>query len=961
MKHAQVTISKPSFLYRVVKKLAESKIPHQEKQYWIVPTRRAGVFLREALSTYYQSTIWAPRIFSIQDFIRYLAEWQFPEPLPLIFELYRVYDKHLRKGGYEESFEQFYNWGEMLLRDFDEVDKYMVDAAQLFRNIKDLKEIEMQFNLPEESISSIKRFWQTIYADEHKTLSSVQQEFLYIWEKLHTIYQEYRSTLLEKGIAYDGMAYRWVSEKLTSGKLSVDASKIVFIGFNALSHSEEKIVEYLLKHDQAMIFWDVDKAYFQTSQDESLLINSLPGKFIQEYHHKWKDLESYLIIEDMTSDDKYISIEGVALPSGQAHYLGNILQNEHLSGDQLRNHAVILADETLLFPVLNKLPPSIDRLNITMGYPLRQTPVYHLLVSLAQLIRNMRIQNGNQTFHVRDVLAVLGNAYVQNLSPGLTQAIRKDIIHKNMLQIPATYLQEQLEQGILKLLFTPPQKPAEAISYFLEVFDLLIQNSQNRNAYLEAEYIFQLYRQFNQFRDILSQYDTKLTFYGFGRLFREIMSKARIPFEGEPLSGLQIMGFLETRVLDFEHIYILGSNEGNLPDTSTSNSYIPYVLRRGFGLPTYEEKDTIYAYHFFRLLQRSKHIHLIYNTIIKDKGGAGEISRFLQQIRYYFRDVPNIHLVEKLVNTPLTYHNPRSISIPNDQHVKGILERKFLSSHNAPASHYLSATALTTYMACPLRFYFKYIANVREPEKLEEYMEARTFGKVLHEALEHIYSDIDHIADSSTVQQLQPELESALKQAFSDNDLEWNSVQGMNYLFKEALKELAQAILNHDAEYAPFKITFLEEEAFFETQVNLEGKSIRLNGMFDRVDFLPQQHTVCVLDYKTGQADIKPNIPIEKLFAGDKFKEMFQGYFYSWLYKRRFPDEEVTMAFYPLREIQQGRKYINGGRPVDVQVLAEFEQYLFELLKRLFSEPFDQVEDEQVCKYCAYKEICNRG
>jgi len=949
----------PSFLDLVVADIRQSIDIPLEQQGWIVPTRRAGIFLRESLIRHFRQTIWAPQIYSIQDFIRNLTQWQFPEPLSLIFELYQVYTSHMSQQAPIESFERFYNWGEMLLKDFDEIDKYEADASQLFSNIRDLKEIEAQFSLPTERKSAIQRFWETIYLSDYASPSELQQKFLGVWEKLYPIYNAYREQLSLKGLAYDGMAYKWISQRLNHPEFDFPMDWINFIGFNALSTSEERIIHHILDQSRGYIYWDVDRSYFQVEKDESIQMSSHPGKFIRYYHNRWRDKGSKLIVHHSEAEPKDIYLEGVALPTGQAHYLAGLLTDQVLKSTELRRHAIVLADESLLFPVLYDLPPTVDQVNITMGFPLKHTPMYHLLSTLTLLLRNMRQNKTETEVAYQDVLQILGNAYIQTLSPSATQRIREMIVHKNLVYIPTSLMKSQIHSELFTHIFQLPSQPEGCVTYFHQIFDTIIKDAQARQARLEAEYVFQLFTHFNRFKDILQQYNADLTFYGFSRLFKETLAKARIPFEGEPLTGLQIMGFLETRVLDFDHVYILGANEGHLPDTRTANSVIPYPLRRGFGLPTYEEKDTIYAYHFFRLLQRSRKVHLIYNTIVKDQGGAGEISRFLQQLRYYFRDHPQIHIHERQINTPVPYSSPRAITFALDDEVAAFFQRHYMTNDlSKPAPRYLSATALTTYLGCPLRFYFKYIADLEEPEMLEEQMEAGTFGTILHEALERVYT---HQKGYFDMDQLKTHLLPALKEAFEGQSLDWERAIGMNFLFKDALIELCEQILQHDATSKPFEIQYLEEKSFFETHLPLQDRWVRINGTFDRVDYLPETETVRIIDYKTGRARLTNYTDWDKLFASDDYKEMFQGYLYAWLYHQKYPDARIQMAFYPLREIRQGRMYLNQGKCIEPEMLKAFEQYLYALLEQLFSADFTQVEDEKKCVYCPYKEICNRG
>ncbi|MCB0856065.1 MAG: hypothetical protein KDD63_27775, partial [Bacteroidetes bacterium] len=362
-----------AFLNQVIRDLSQRFGTEISDFCIVVPTRRAVVFLREALAQEFDQAIWAPKMVSIQDFIREIVDWQFPDILPLVYELYEVYKKRQREElpSWNEDFERFYAWGEMLVKDFDEVDKYEVNAAQLFTNIKDLKEIEAFFTFDEENLNAIRQFWQTIRGRD-EDLTEVQEEFLRIWQILHDVYLQFHEALSRQNLAYDGMAYRHISQQLREGKLQLPYQKIVFAGFNALSIAEENIMAHLLKEQQAIVYWDVDKAYFDEEKlthaevaKIHLLVGEIPGKFIREYHHKWQKLDSHLIINDMAASPKEIIVSGVPLQVGQARYLGNLLHENKPDPENYSQTAIVLADENILFPVLYSLPGDIERLNIT--------------------------------------------------------------------------------------------------------------------------------------------------------------------------------------------------------------------------------------------------------------------------------------------------------------------------------------------------------------------------------------------------------------------------------------------------------------------------------------------------------------------------------------------------------------------------------------------------------------------
>ncbi|MDW3646428.1 MAG: PD-(D/E)XK nuclease family protein [Bacteroidia bacterium] len=930
----------------------------------VVPTRRAVEFLREAIREEYRESIWAPKMLSIQDFVRGISGREFPETMPLVFELYKVYLDRMREDNpsFYESLESFYAWGEMLVKDFDEIDKYLVNAGDLFRNIRELKEIDEFFHLDELDLEPIRRFWETLQG-KGKDLTEVQEQFLKIWQVLHDIYKGFREKLNSESYSYDGMAYRNIIGLLEEGKLELPYPQIIFVGFNALSRAEEKLMELLLKEKRARVYWDVDQAYF-TLKKEALMTGEEPGKFIQEYHKKWKDIGSHLIVHDMMNEEKNVYHTGVPLEVGQAQYLGNLLRDNKIAEEDFRKTALVLADEKLLFPVLYALPSHIDKLNITMGFPLRQTNVFNLLMSVMRLLRNMRREKNELSFSHKDVSEILNNPYVKSAQTELSEEIQFAINKHNWVYISGKELKKRELDDLLKHIFSPPDFTTRKVDlkklldYCKGVFDYLLTDAQVRQNYLETEYIFKFSLSFNQLQDVLLKYKPDLSMLGFTRLFREVVQKLRIPFEGEPLEGVQLMGFLETRVLDFEKVYILAANEGNLPDTSSGNSFIPYNLRKGFGLPTYEEKDAIYAYHFYRLLQRTKEVHLIYNSVVSDStGSAKELSRFIRQIRHFFRQQNNFHIHEGLVSTAAPFSEQASIEIASDIDTKRLFRGRF----SGGGRNYLSATALNTWISCSLKFYFKYLARIKEADEVEESMQANTLGTVLHEAMEELYKPhAGKEVDEKLIDNLLKSVDRVVADKFVENGLgKVEDLQGKNLLLHRVIMRLCSRMLKQDKESQAFQVIGLEADEF-EQKLEVAGQHFAINGSLDRVDQLSETKSVRILDYKTGKVALNNRADLDKIFSDSKNKEMFQGYLYAWLYRRKFPDARVKVGYYTARHLSDGIQFLRQGAEIGDMELQAFESKLFVLIERMYTENYTQTEDESKCSYCPYNAICNR-
>jgi len=973
-----------TFLREIAAQLKSEFGPEISDLCLVVPTRRAVAFLREAIAQTYRQTLWAPQIISIQDLVRGLSGWQFPETLPLVFELYQVYKTIMRQQqpNWDEPFERFYAWGEMLVKDFDEIDKYLVDTQQLFTNIKDLKEIDLFFTLEPENLVPIRRFWETLRGKK-EDLTEVQQEFLRIWQMLLDIYTGYKAQLAAKYQAYDGMAYRYLVQQLEEEKLTWPHKQTIFIGFNALSTAEERVMHFLLKEKKAIVYWDVDYVYFTPTKhespeddtalrDEGHLAGEEPGKFIDEYHYKWRDLDSRLILHNMRAQDKHIHITGVPLQVGQAQYLGNLMQDIQTDQTLPRDHALVLADEQMLFSTLYALPSHMEELNITMGFPLRQTNIHDLLLIVMRLLRNLKLTpDKKRVFGYKEIVQLVNNPYIKAANLDLSEGLQKEITQQNRLFISPEELQQKELPELLAHIFQPPMLPLDGkpigdlepvLTYCEGIFRLLLSTTEDDSRPLETEYVFQLWLQFQQLRDVLNRYQPRLTVPGFANLFRDMMQRARVPFEGEPLIGVQLMGFLETRVLDFERVYILASNEGKLPDTSLGNSFIPFNLRKGFGLPTYEEKDAIYAYHFYRLLQRTKEVHLIYDTV-GDGSSPAEVSRFIRQIRHFFRGHPHLNVHERLISTPAPYMPPPEIRIPNGPEIEGILRNKY---EGPQAKRYFSATALTSYLACPLQFYYRYVAGIREPDQVEETMEANTFGTVLHRTMEFLYEPAYKRKTVMTAEEVVPlkqRIEASLKQAFAESSLGWDEqVRGKNYLLRGVIEKQCEAILDQDAEGPNFQVIDLENDKDYGTLLGTEVGEMRVNGAFDRIDYLPDTDEYRILDYKTGQVYINAaHTNLEKIFEDPKMKIPFQGYIYAYLFGLRHPERRAQVGFYAVRKLSGGIQFLNKGNAIQPADREEFGARLQELISGIFEEDFRQTEDTSTCSYCAYNAICHRG
>ncbi|MDP5172336.1 MAG: PD-(D/E)XK nuclease family protein [Bacteroidia bacterium] len=974
----------PTFLDEVAKALVSEHSEHISELCLVVPNKRAMVFLKQSLAKEIGKVSWAPMIVSIQEFLRKASGVQFPESLTLVLELYEVYKEEARKRdeAWDESLESFFSWGEMLLKDFDEVDKYLIPADKLFTNILDLREIDAFFSLTEEDKEALERLWQALRGNKADR-QEMEERYLNLWSLLLPVYQAFRQRLEEKQYAYDGMAYRKLAESVSLGTMPAKARHFVFIGFNALLKSEEVIIEQLLKEKKASVFWDVGHLYMCEEETETPLLGKEPGKFIRSYHIKWtkSGLDSRFIFSPDLGK-RIIHLVGAPQNIGQARFLGLKLheivaefeeenrkkkdedipskKNENPNEIPWERKAVVLADEQMLFPVLEVIPTDAQFPNVTMGYPLKQTHIYHLLSTVLSLLRNRKPSpNGSWLMAHEDVERLFLHPYLHDLFPE-SKAILQDMAKRNLLMLDsASVLQTNPPTIIQQILRFPPQnnkyESVEQVVAYLDKILLNFLTDETRKKKLEQEFLVRLRESLTALANTLTKYHQHIRTDGLGRLLQQALQSIKIPFQGEPLKGLQVMGFLETRGLDFDQLFILGTNEGLLPDTSSGNSFIPYLLRKAFGMPTFEEKDAIYAYHFYRFLQRAKETWLVYNRVVSDRGGSKEVSRFIQQIRFFLKDAPNITVIEHQANAPALVQQSSGITIPMTDDIKARLQQRFGTLKS------LSPSSLNVYRTCSLQFYFKYIAELKEPEVVEQTIPANLFGTLLHNTLESVYEALPHERDLTKDQILRQldHLEEYLDQAVSKAKLSSEYLfQGENLLKRQAILKQCKTLLERDADDAPFAVLHTEQKLAYPESLEVAGLSFNLEGTLDRVD--KRDGIVRILDYKTGQVHLKSKVNLETLFEEAGSDLEFQGYMYSLLYQITHADAPVQTGFYALKKPSSGIQYLQSGQVIDREVTREFDQRLRGMLHRMATSDFTQTEDEKKCEYCAYAAICQR-
>ncbi|MFN8181411.1 MAG: PD-(D/E)XK nuclease family protein [Bacteroidota bacterium] len=915
----------------------------------VFPTRRAGLFFKKELAARLQGPAWSPRIFAIQDFMVSLSESSIPDSVTLLFELFSVYRNYFP----DEPFERFYPWGEVMLRDFEEIDRNLVDAEKIFTLVSDLRSIDAAFALEEDDLERFRGFWKNFFGRE---LSGIKSEFLHTWKNLLPIYRDFRKKLQDKGQAYEGLAYRLAAEQLRGdGKPAVEFDSVIFAGLYALSKSEEAIIEHFVDQGIGATHWDTDRYYLDDpAQEAGYFLRSSP---LFREPRNW-------VGDDLLRQPKSFEVASIPLEVGQAKYAGDLLAGwVKEMGFLPERTAVVLPDEHLLFPVLYSIPEDFPSINVTMGYPLRLTPLYRLLESLIALVRNRRSGKEDAgSYYFRDVEQILGHPYVRLLDPEGLRDWQQRHRDKRWIRISESVLRENVPPFFSRFFKKVEGMPA-LFAWFREILRAVLEAMQEqefRFHRLESEFVFHFHKQLSRLEELVRDLPVEQSLETFWTLFREVVHSARIPFTGEPLSGLQVMGFLETRVLDFDNIIVLSVNEQSLPSGGQHPSFIPFNLRKAFRLPTQEEQHAVSAYHFYRMLQRARRVVFTYNT--ESKGlTSGEPSRFLLQLEHELvpRSQGAISWERKVITTPIRDVHPLPVTVRKDADVLDKLQRYATAPGKRPeASARFSASALSTYIACPLRFYFRYVAGLQETEEAEENLEAATFGSVLHRALQNLYKTGKRW-EAAGVRALRKRIEEQVDEALHHEFISSDQLEGKNILLRNVIVELTGRILEKDEAYAPFEILGLEEPV--EGRLALDDKrTVHFHGFIDRLD--RGADGVRIIDYKTGRVKLESTVDTEALFSDPAAKEQFQATLYAWMVLQGGAYDTVKAALFTLREMREGVRYLNDGEAFSSEQLNEFEERLRTLIREILDPdvPFAQTDDEDRCKYCPFREICNR-
>lgn len=957
-----------SFLEKTAKHIFDTYKDNLDDLCIVLPNRRASLFLRKHLASLIGKNIWSPQIYSIEDFIKHFSPAQLINNLSTAFELFEVHK--IIEGEKAQQFDEFYKWGATLIQDFNEIDQHLVPADKLYSYLSEIKTLG-SWDLGGDSPTEF------------------QKNYLLFFSSLHRYYQLLNERLDARNLAYNGKMYKDLANSIDSILEKVQWEKIFFAGFNALTTAEQKIIFTLRDNKKAELLWDTDEYYINYS---NYGVFHEAGLFLRDYLKNLNPTSVNWIESNIKNTTKEIQVIGVPKMVGQAKYCGQLLkQNKNIKNSD-HNSAVILADENMLIPVLNSIPSNYSNLNVTMGLPISTTSLYSFLEEVFQLQLNaenaqMIMPKKEVHFKLDDLIKLLNHQVLVNLVSTLRtegnidiQKILNDLKTSNRFFVTANMIEDYVEKNenendLIDILLTPWKLPEDAIGQikkileYLRDFMLIKQNTEQIDLKIEIEIIFQFSLIFNKIQKYIHAYNSITSTKVLYSIFIQLCKTQKLPLYGEPLQGLQIMGMLESRNLDFENLMILSVNENILPVSGKQNSFIPFEVKKDFKLPTYKEKNAIYAYHFFRLIQRSKNIFLFYNSE-PDLIGGGDKSRFIYQLIEEFPKYnPNIKITEKTISSEINIGHSQPIKIKKDNQI--------ISTLNSLASSGFSPSSLSLYIRCSLQFYFRKIEKLGSQNIPDENIDASTFGNIVHETLKDIYTPfINNYLNQDDLRKTKPNIESYLKKSFIKHFSVAEITHGKNLLIYNVALEVLSNFLQHEIEMlsqnnlqGKINIKALEQQFTSNIEIQLPNSShnlnIKLKGIIDRIQTSPDG--IEIIDYKSGVVnpfDLKLK-EWDSLTKESKYEKSFQLLFYAWLLSNNSEYKgKIDVGILSLKRISNGfmKLVTPEGNGITSTTLDSFESKIHELLIDIFdmNNYFTQTDDLKICEFCDYRSICGK-
>lgn len=934
------------FLQNISDYLVDAFPQGLDKVCLVFPNKRAALYLNKYLAEQMDKPVWAPHYSTISELMSEISGLQTGDQIALQYELYKVYSQ-VHPGA--EPFEDFYNRGLTILSDFDDIDKYQVDAQRLFSNISDLKEIDERFDfLTEEQKDIIRSFWSNARLEK---LSPLKEGFLNFWKEIGKVYHIYKEKLLLRGLAYEGMIYLEVATKIKNNDpIALPFEQYCFVGFNALNECEKKLFDFFRKSGKACFFWDYDNYYIKNQWHEA-------GLFLRENIKRYPSPDKFEQQSDfILSQKKMINIVAANNDIAQAKII------PHMIGENAQQRTcVVLSDETLLVPVLSSLPDSVPKVNITMGYPFSNSPAFTLLELIIRLLRAVRKdENLGKLYYFREILALLRHPYIQQVNPAETEKIIATITTDNLIYIQAPEL--ETIPLVHNFLNAPEADLLNNFAAFIREIASTLDAIPQTDP-LDVQYLLSLYSQTNKLLNLISREAIEISAIARLRFLRQLARRIKVSFIGEPLTDFQVLGVLETRLLDFDHVIMLSVNEGILPAKEQGNSFIPYNLRKALGMPTIEYHDSIYAYYFYRFIQRAGKITMVYNA----KSGSmqsGEMSRYLYQLKYD----SNFEVTEQALTFQVSTPSEKQINIVKEGEVADRL-LKFAKENT------FTPTSLNSFLGCSLKFNLQFLEGLREKEEVAEDVDAPVFGKILHHVMQQLYYPFEnkYIQEEDITAIVEKEqVDEAIVKAFEKiyparGGKTWK-LSGKNLIIVEIIGKFVLKILEVDKKYAPFMIVAIEKKVERELIIpNLEFP-VRVGGYVDRIDY--KEGVYRIIDYKTGEATTNFS-DIESLFTGEKRKSKdasLQCLIYAFVLMEAFPESAFQAGLYSVRKMFD-KDFDYRLRITKGEIIADIRNYkdqiheqLQETFARLFDpgQSFTKTGDVKACLNCSYRNICHR-
>jgi CRISPR/Cas system-associated exonuclease Cas4 (RecB family) len=941
-----------NFLNRLAQKCQAHFGAQCDKLTIIFPNKRAGVYFADYLSQKYDQPVWSPTIQSFDEYVAAQQDSNLADDLQMIFVLYQAYQQIIKQP---ESFDAFFPWGEMILKDFNDIDNYLVNTDHIFSIIKSQKELDESFQyLSEKDQETIQNFWKGFLPEPSKK----QTEFLTTWSILAELYAKFNALLANKNLIYKGKMFRVFCESAITKEKN---QYLWFAGFNALTKAEETIIKKYLALGNCDIFWELDDYYLRDNKQEA-------GEFFRQYS---KDIKFKPSIERdtlsciQTSNIK-LGVVSAPFGSGQIKVAAQKIDSLSKKHSNMSDVLVILPDESMLPNLLESLSSSIDKINVTMGWPLADSRFYIFIIKVIALHTNLH-KNKSHTFYHGDLMSLLEYSDLLGIQSVDIQAFESDTIKTNRIYHPKETIDSWFP--ILTSILSKPKDTAALIDTlvtFIEGLDLDSLSS------LEKPCAISIHTTFKRIKSATKDHGILLVLKSFYKLFQKLGKTIKIPLAGDPKGGLQIMGILETRNLSFKNILIVGMNEGAWPSSTSNNSFIPFNIRKAFDLPTTSQQDAMQSYLFYRLLTNTENLWAFYNNITAYNHN-GELSRYIQQLQYE----TNLTFTEENLINPVEAESEPEIIIEKSDRILKILHQSVLKGSDCRKR--MSPSALNTYIDCSLKFYFQHVEKIREPDHLIEDMDPSLFGNLLHRTMELVYQK-QSVWTKEDLVKVKSALEEPIKKVFKEFNIELdsnNAHSGRQLIAHEVLIKYIEKIVAFDMLHSPFEILGLEEEKLvvdFPIEIENDKMVIGLKGIIDRVD--KYESYIRIIDYKSGR-DNKKFAELSDLIDGtstNRNKAVFQLFYYCMLYKENNADSELSIQpgmfnsldlfddKFDTKLTQRVDKKSNSI--LDYQNFEiEFRKVLAQLLEDIFNPklPFIQTEDLKKCQYCTYNKICKRA